>query len=67
MIRQLTSAIAQAFGENKIEWSTASQLSRRFGGSRDHVKRVVDKLVLDGLAIKREGKRGSEYKSLEKP
>jgi biotin operon repressor len=58
---KVTNALVQLFRDGKLEWMTASQLQRRVGGSRDHIKRVADKLVAGGVAIARQGKAGREY------
>jgi DNA-binding MarR family transcriptional regulator len=58
----VTETIAQHFRDGTLEWMTAKALARKFGATQDHVKRVADKMVDEGLADKRKGQRGTtEY------
>jgi CRP-like cAMP-binding protein len=52
----VTETIAQHFREGNMEWMTAKAMASKFGATRDHVKRVADKMVEDGLADKRKAK-----------
>jgi hypothetical protein len=62
----ITATIAQHFREGNLQWMTARQLATRYGGTQDHVKKVADKMVADGIAVKRRGDRGvTEYHGTE--
>jgi hypothetical protein len=63
MIAKLTETIADHFRKGNLEWMTARDLSRRYGGTADHVKKIADRCWNEGLAITRDGKRGREYRS----